>query len=238
MTTIFDSGSAMRSPRPPVVELRGVSRSFAGPPVVDVLRHIDLRIGKGDYVSIVGPSGSGKSTLLNLVGLLDRPSLGMYLLDGWDTSALSDVERTALRGQRIGFVFQEFHLLSHRTSVENVELAELYQPVSTEGRRDRAVDALCQVGLGHRLDAFPTTLSGGERQRVAIARAVMGAPSLLLADEPTGNLDTTTSMSILDVFDELHSAGLTLAVVTHNETVSARARRRVGLVDGQVRELT
>ena len=221
---------------PPVVRLDGVGRTFAGPPPVEALHPASLVIERGDYLSIVGPSGSGKSTLLHLLGLLDRPTAGRYELDGVDTTGMSDRHRTALRGQRIGFVFQSFHLLGHRTVVENVLLAMLYNRTPAKDRHDRAVAALERVGLGHRLDATPTTLSGGERQRVAIARALVARPSLLLADEPTGNLDSRTSASVLDLFDELHADGLTLVVITHDGDVSERARRRVRITDGILRE--
>ncbi len=220
--------------RSPVVELAGVSRVFAGAVPVRALDDVSLSIDRGDYVSVVGPSGSGKSTLLHVLGLLDQPTTGTYHLDGHHTGRLSDAQRTAMRGARIGFVFQAFHLLAHRTATENVALAELYRPHSREGRHQRAVDALVRVGLGHRLEAFPDTLSGGERQRVAIARALVGHPSLLLADEPTGNLDTAASGSLLDLFDELHQTGLTLVVVTHDPAVSARAGRRVCMTDGRI----
>jgi putative ABC transport system ATP-binding protein len=221
---------------PPVVLLDGVGRTFPGPPPVEALHPASLVIERGDYLSIVGPSGSGKSTLLHLLGLLDRPTAGRYELDGVDTTGMSDRHRTALRGQRIGFVFQSFHLLGHRTVVENVLLAMLYNRTPAKDRRDRAVAALERVGLGHRLEATPTTLSGGERQRVAIARALVARPSLLLADEPTGNLDSRTSASVLDLFDELHADGLTLVVITHDGDVSERARRRVRITDGILRE--
>ncbi|MCU0271648.1 MAG: ABC transporter ATP-binding protein [Acidimicrobiales bacterium] len=221
---------------PPVVRLDGVGRTFPGPPPVEALHPASLVIERGDYLSIVGPSGSGKSTLLHLLGLLDRPTAGRYELDGVDTTGMSDRHRTALRGQRIGFVFQSFHLLGHRTVVENVLLAMLYNRTPARDRHDRAVAALERVGLGHRLDATPTTLSGGERQRVAIARALVARPSLLLADEPTGNLDSRTSASVLDLFDELHADGLTLVVITHDGDVSERARRRVRITDGILRE--
>jgi putative ABC transport system ATP-binding protein len=213
-----------------------VGRTFPGPPPVEALHPASLVIERGDYLSIVGPSGSGKSTLLHLLGLLDRPTAGRYELDGVDTTGMSDRHRTALRGQRIGFVFQSFHLLGHRTVVENVLLAMLYNRTPARDRHDRAVAALERVGLGHRLDATPTTLSGGERQRVAIARALVARPSLLLADEPTGNLDSRTSASVLDLFDELHADGLTLVVITHDGDVSERARRRVRITDGILRE--
>jgi putative ABC transport system ATP-binding protein len=215
-----------------VVELAGVSRSFPGPPVVHAVRGVDLRIERNEYVSIVGPSGSGKSTLLHLVGLLDRPTSGTYRLDGIDTAALSERDRAALRGQRIGFVFQAFHLLAHRSVLENVMLALVHGGHARAGRRELAAVALDRVGLAHRMTFSPATSSGGERQRAAIARALVGGPSLLLADEPTGNLDSTTSAGVLDLFDELHDSGITLAVITHDEQVSGRAQRRVRITDG------
>ena len=224
------------APRPPVVELRDVWRTFPAEPPVHALRAVDLVIRQGDYVSVVGPSGSGKSTLLNILGCLDRPTSGTYLLDGIDAASLDDRQRTALRGRRIGFVFQAFHLLATRPVVENVMLAELYTRSERAGRRARAEEALDRVGLSHRLGFLPSRLSGGERQRVAIARALVGSPSLLLCDEPTGNLDTRTTDAILDLFDELRADGLTLAVITHDEHVSARAARTVRIVDGALRE--
>ncbi len=217
-----------------VVDLREVSRTFPGTPPVEALKPTNLAIEEGEYLAIVGPSGSGKSTMLHLLGLLDTPTGGTYYLDGIDTGELSERERAGMRSARIGFVFQSFHLLSHRTTVENVMLAEVYRPASGKDRRERAVDALEQVGLGHRLDAFPTTLSGGERQRVAIARALVSRPSLLLADEPTGNLDTATGNQIMALFESLHASGLTLAVITHDDEVSARAQRQVRIRDGML----
>lgn len=222
---------------PPVVDLREVSRSFAGPPAVTALHPVSLRVPRGEYLSIVGPSGSGKSTLLNLLGLLDRPSTGEYWLDGIPTHAAGERQRTALRGGLIGFVFQAFHLLPHRTVLENVLLATMYSGLPREERLRRAYGALQRVGLEHRLGFRPTTLSGGERQRVAVARAVVTAPRLLLADEPTGNLDTVTSGEVLDLFDELHADGLTLLVITHDDAVAARAQRRVRITDGVLREV-
>ncbi len=216
----------------PVVELDGAARVFPGTPPVEALKPTNLVIHRGDYIGIVGPSGSGKSTLLHLLGLLDTPSSGVYRLDGIDIASLTDGERAGVRSARIGFVFQSFHLLAHRSNVENVMLAESYRPNSRKQRRERAIAALEMVGLGHRLDSFPTTLSGGERQRVAVARALVGKPSLLLADEPTGNLDSKTSAQILDLFDDLHRQGLTLAIITHDDDVSERAQRRVQIKDG------
>lgn len=221
----------------PVVELAGAARIFPGTPPVEALKPTNLVIEKGDYIGIVGPSGSGKSTLLHLLGLLDTPSSGVYRLDGIDIASLTDGERAGVRSARIGFVFQSFHLLAHRSNVENVMLAEIYRPDSRKKRRERAIDALEMVGLGHRLDAFPTTLSGGERQRVAVARALVGRPSLLLADEPTGNLDSKTSAKILDLFDDLHQQGLTLAIITHDGDVAERAQRRVQIKDGVLTDI-
>jgi putative ABC transport system ATP-binding protein len=223
---------------PPVVEMTGVGRVYPGPPRVEAVRDVDLSVGQGEYLSIIGPSGSGKSTLLHLLGLLDRPSHGTYRLDGVDVGTLSERRRTRVRGERIGFVFQAFHLLPHRTVLENVELAMIYLRVPRKERTARATATLERVGLGHRLDFDPITLSGGERQRVAIARALVAQPSLLLADEPTGNLDSGNAASVLDLFDELHAEGLTLAVITHDDGVSARAQRRVRIVDGVLSYVT
>jgi len=204
---------------------------------VHALRDAYLTVNQNEYVAIIGPSGSGKSTLLHLLGLLDSPTSGTYRLDGIDTAGLDDIGRAGLRAERIGFVFQAFHLLAHRSAVENVMLAEIHRRGGNKARRTRSIAALERVGLGHRLDAYPTTLSGGERQRVAVARALIGEPSLLLADEPTGNLDSVTSASILELFDHLHATGLTLAVITHDNTVSARAQRRIRIHDGTLTPL-
>jgi putative ABC transport system ATP-binding protein len=221
----------------PVIELRGLTRSFPGDPPVTALHPSDLRVAAGDYLSIIGPSGSGKSTLLHLLGLLDRPTGGEYLLDGVPTGTASEADRSALRGGRIGFVFQSFHQLPHRTVLDNVLLATLYSGVPRAERRQRALAALDRVGLSHRLGFLPTVLSGGERQRVAVARAVVTQPHVLLADEPTGNLDTTSSAAVMDLFDELHVEGLTLVVITHDASVSARAQRRVRIADGTLTEV-
>jgi len=218
----------------PVVVLDGVWRVFDTDPPVEALRDVHLVIQPGDYMAIIGPSGSGKSTLLNVLGLLDRPTDGRYLLDGIDTAVLSDSGRAAERGRRIGFVFQSFHLLSYRTIEENVMLSELYLGTSRKDRHRRAVEALERVGLGHRLGFEPIRRSGGERQRVAIARALLGEPSLLLCDEPTGNLDSRNTESVLDLFDELHGQGLTVAVITHDDSVAQRAQRRVRMIDGEL----
>jgi len=221
------------APRP-VVNARGLARTFPGEPPVEALRPADLTITGGEYVSIMGGSGSGKSTLLHVLGLLDRPTAGSYELEGRDTATLSDAQRAALRGRHIGFVFQSFHLLPQRTVLENVMLAMVYNRTARSLRAGRAVSALESVGLGHRLEFLPTRLSGGEQQRVAIARAVAIEPTLLLADEPTGNLDTASSAAILDVFDAIHASGQTLVVVTHDPEVSQRADRRLSMRDGSV----
>ena len=228
---------APTEPLPPVIELRGLSRTFPGSPPVEALRRADLRVDRGDYVSIIGPSGSGKSTLLHILGLLDRPTTGDYLLDGLPTGTASEADRAALRGGRIGFVFQSFHLLPHRTVLDNVLLPTLYSGVPRAERRDRALAALDRVGLSHRLDFLPPVLSGGERQRVAVARAVITQPHVLLADEPTGNLDSVNSAGVLDLFDELHADGLTLVVITHDDAVSHRARRHIRISDGSLTEV-
>ncbi len=220
-----------------LVELRDVTRSFPGPPEVQALKGVTLSVPAGDYISIVGPSGSGKSTMLNLLGLLDRPSVGEYRLAGAPTNALTENERAAVRARFIGFVFQAFHLMPRRTVLDNVLLPMLYSGVPRGVREDRAREALIRVGLGHRIDFLPNSLSGGERQRVAIARAVVSRPRLLLADEPTGNLDQRTSSEVMELFEELNDDGLTLIVITHDPAVAARARRSIRIADGRLSEL-
>ncbi len=221
----------------PVVELIDVERVFDTTPPVHALREINLSIAEGEYVSVSGPSGSGKSTLLNILGLLDRPTSGTYLLDGIDTSDLNDRRRASVRGQRVGFVFQAFHLLNTRSVLDNVIIGQIYNRIPRSERKPRAVAALERVGLGHRVDFRPDRLSGGERQRVAIARAIAHSPSLLLCDEPTGNLDSGTTESIMALFEDLHRVdGLTLVVITHDEAVSARAPRTVNIIDGYLTE--
>ncbi|MFI5838217.1 ABC transporter ATP-binding protein [Catenuloplanes sp. NPDC051500] len=217
-----------------VLELAGVSRIFPTQPPVTALAGIDLRVPRGDYVGIVGPSGSGKSTLLNVLGLLDVPNAGRYLLEGVETTTMSDRQRTEVRGSRIGFVFQSFHLLMYRTVLENVMLGGLYTGVPAAARRRQAVTALDRVGMGHRQDFLPSRLSGGERQRAAIARALLGDPALLLCDEPTGNLDSANTAAVLDLFDELRAGGATLLVITHDLAVAARAGRQVRISDGRL----
>jgi macrolide transport system ATP-binding/permease protein len=217
-----------------VLELNKVGRQFGSQPAVHALVDVDLRLQPGEWLAITGPSGAGKSTLLNIIGCLDRPSSGSYLFDGTDTATLSDKERAGLRSRRIGFIFQSFHLLPHRSVLENVMLAEVYRKQSHHGRRDRAMAALERVGLTHRAEFLPTRLSGGEKQRVAIARALLGSPSLLLCDEPTGNLDSKSAVDLLDLFESLNEQGLTLVIVTHDENVANRAARRVHIIDGSL----
>ncbi len=220
----------------PAIELRDVTRSFPGPPEVQALKGVSVSVAEGDYVSMTGPSGSGKSTMLNILGLLDRPTVGEYRLGGVLTGSLDEDERAALRAQHLGFVFQAFHLMSRRSVLENVLLPMLYNGTARAEREPRAREALERVGLGHRVDFLPGTLSGGERQRVAVARAVASRPRVLLADEPTGNLDQATSGEIMTLFEELHTDGLTLVVITHDGDVARRASRRIRLADGRVSE--
>jgi len=221
-----------------VFELHKISKQYGIEPAVHALVDVDLSLDRGDWLSITGPSGAGKSTLLNIIGCLDTPTKGSYFIDGIDTAKLTDKQRAGLRSQRIGFVFQAFHLMPYRTVLENVMLAEVYRKQSYSGRRTRALAALERVGLSHRTDFLPTKLSGGEKQRVAIARALVGSPSLLLCDEPTGNLDSKSSATILDLFEHLNKEGLTLVVVTHNDNIANRAARRVHLVDGALVDVT
>lgn len=216
----------------PVIRFAGVGRTYPGPPPVPALHPCDLVIERGEMVTVAGPSGSGKSTFLNVAGLLDRPTEGRYELDGVDTGPLPDRDRTALRGRRIGFVFQSFHLLGNRSAEENVALAMLYHRVPAAVRLDRARDALDRVGLDHRRTALPRTMSGGERQRVAIARALVTRPSLLLCDEPTGALDSATAETVLDTLSGLRADGLTVVVITHDPVVAARGTRTIRIVDG------
>ncbi|BFP54787.1 ABC transporter ATP-binding protein [Streptomyces filamentosus] len=224
--------SVVPTGRPPVIELDGLGLTYPGPPPVAALHPCDLRVEQGEFVTIVGPSGSGKSTLLNVLGLLDDPTQGTYRLQGEDTSSANDSRKAALRGRHIGFVFQSFHLLPHRTAQENVELAMLYQRKPRRIRRRKAAEVLTRVGLAHRAQALPTQLSGGERQRVAISRALVSEPSLLLCDEPTGNLDSETAASILGLLDQLHHDGMTILVITHDKQVADRGQRILTIRDG------
>jgi putative ABC transport system ATP-binding protein len=217
-----------------LVELRDVTRSFPGPPEVQALKSVNLTVHPGDYVSIVGPSGSGKSTMLNILGLVDRPSVGEYRLGGELTGNLDEVSRSGLRASVIGFVFQAFHLLPRRTVLENVVLPMLYAGTPRAEREDRALAALDRVGMSHRLGFSPATLSGGERQRVAVARAVATRPRLLLADEPTGNLDERTTDDVMALLEDLHEDGIAVVVITHDQDVADRADRALRIADGRL----
>lgn len=221
---------------PPVMELRGIGRRFGTDPPLDALVDVDLDVREGEWLAIAGPSGSGKSTLLNIMGLLDMPTAGQYHFDGIDVADLRDHQRAGLRSRGIGFVFQSFHLIAHRTVLENVMLSEIYRKGPRRTRMERAAAALAQVGLSLRADYLPTRLSGGERQRVAIARAIMGSPRVLLCDEPTGNIDSTMTAAILDLFAQLNRNGLTIVTITHDTDVAERASRQVRIIDGRLKE--
>jgi putative ABC transport system ATP-binding protein len=218
-----------------LIELRGVRKVYeVGSESVHALAGVDLDIERGEYVAIMGASGSGKSTLMNLLGCLDTPTAGSYSLNGTTVESLTDEELAGIRNREIGFVFQTFNLLARTTALQNVELPLIYRGIKRSERRRRAADALARVGLADRARHVPNELSGGQRQRVAIARALVTEPSILLADEPTGNLDSATSEEIMRLFDELHRAGNTVLLVTHEADIAAHAERRVTLRDGRV----
>lgn len=219
----------------PVIRIRDLTRHYVmGTETVQALRGVSLDIARNEYVAIMGPSGSGKSTMMNMIGCLDTPTSGEYWLNGQEVSQLTDDQLARVRNKEIGFVFQTFNLLPRATSLHNVELPLVYAGISAKERRARASAALGRVGLGNRMDHRPNELSGGQRQRVAIARALVNEPSILLADEPTGNLDSTTSEEIMNVFSELHRQGQTIIMVTHEADIAAHAERTVVLRDGKV----
>lgn len=218
-----------------VIKIRNIVRDFKlGQEIIHVLKGIDLDIDSGEYVAIMGPSGSGKSTLMNIIGCLDTATSGTYVLNGKDVSKMSDDELADIRNSEIGFVFQTFNLLPRTTALENVALPMVYAGVSKTDRTKRAMEVLENVGLLDRVNHKPNELSGGQRQRVAIGRALINKPSIILADEPTGNLDSKTSLEILHLFEEIHKAGNTVIMVTHEEDVAARAKRTIRLIDGMI----
>lgn len=218
-----------------MIELQQVCRDFqVGDQMVHALDHVDLTIESGEFISIMGPSGSGKSTLLNILGLLDRPTRGSYRLNGADVAQLDDSRLADQRQKNIGFVFQSFHLIPRLNAVENVELPMVLAGVSMASRRKRAREVLESMGLGERLDHRPDQLSGGERQRVAIGRAIVMHPRVLLADEPTGNLDSHSSKEVIDILHRLNRDGLSLLVVTHDPEIGSQARRRLAMRDGRI----
>ena len=220
-----------------LIYLKDIQRIFqVGDEQVHALRDINLTIDHGEYLSLMGPSGSGKSTLLNVIGLLDRPSAGLYEIEGRDTTTLDDEEQAAVRANKIGFVFQFFQLIPRLTAFENVELPLVLGSVPVAARRERVSAILGETGLADRMDHRPDQLSGGQRQRVAIARATIGKPELILADEPTGNLDTTSGNEVIGILERLNGRGMTLIVVTHDTDIGRRARRRLKMIDGRIAE--
>ncbi|MFQ3295269.1 MAG: putative ABC transport system ATP-binding protein [Halobacteriales archaeon] len=235
MNSITDDGTA--TPQAPAVYLDEVRKTYHVGEPLDALAGVTLEIPKGSYTAVMGPSGSGKSTLMNLVGCLDSPTDGVVEIDGEDVTEASNRRRTTVRGQSVGFVFQTFNLMPRLTALENVALPLVFRGLTASDRRQRARELLEQVGLGERLDHRPNELSGGQRQRVATARALVNEPAILLADEPTGNLDTDTGAQILDLFDDLHDDGNTILVVSHERHVAERAERIVHLLDGTIEQI-
>ena len=217
----------------PIIDIKGITRDFQlGSETVYVLKGIDLVINKGEYVALMGPSGSGKSTLMNILGCLDTPTSGSYILNGKQVSEMHDDELAEIRNKEIGFVFQTFNLMPRTTALDNVALPMVYAGFSKEERNKRATEVLSQVGLADRMDHKPNQLSGGQRQRVAVGRALVNKPSIILADEPTGNLDSKTSIEIMKLFGEIHANGNTVILVTHEEEIAAHAHRIIRLRDG------
>ena len=218
-----------------IIEIKGLKREFAvGSEIVKALKGVDVSVMKNEYLAMMGPSGSGKSTLMNLLGCLDTPTAGAYNLNGTNVSSLKDDDLAEIRNKEIGFIFQTFNLLPRLTALENVSLPLVYAGYNSEDRKIKAQDVLEKVGLGDRMDHRPNQLSGGQRQRVAVARALVNDPSIILADEPTGNLDSKTSLDIMRLFEEIHEMGNTLIVVTHEEEVASHAHRILSLRDGLV----
>jgi putative ABC transport system ATP-binding protein len=233
-TTEVAAGNTTSGARESVLDIDNVTKTYPGEPPVEALRGLSLTIGRGELVGIVGPSGSGKTTLLQLMGTLDRPTSGRVRITGLDVATMADEEVAYLRATRIGFVFQQFFLAEHSTVLDNVADGLLYAGTPINERRLRALDALELVGLAERPHARPTQLSGGQRQRVAIARALVGQPAIVLADEPTGNLDQATGHAILSLIEKLHQAGSTIVVITHDHAIAQRMPRKVEILDGQI----
>lgn len=231
----YNLNQALKKMSKPLIKISNIKRNFElGDEIVYVLKGIDLEINKGEYVALMGPSGSGKSTLMNLLGCLDTPTSGSYVLNGKDVSKMSDDELAEIRNKEIGFVFQTFNLLPRTTALDNVALPMIYAGYPKEERNKRAIEVLKQVNLADRMDHQPNQLSGGQRQRVAVARALVNKPSIILADEPTGNLDSKTSIEIMNLFNDIHANGNTVILVTHEEEIAAYAHRVIRLRDGMI----